>query len=364
MSTSPEIHVVRPIEASDLEGFFALAEISGPGFTSLQTDRKYLSEYIQASEESFANPDVNLAQKFLLVMEEVSSGKIIGCAAVKTKIGTQTPFVDLVMKDGRGEPVNDERQAVYLDPASTFDGATEVGSLFMHPDHRKGGLGRYLAKSRYLLIGTSPEVFSSPIIAELRGMQDVDGKSPFYTHQHRDRLQKTFEEADEFITNADTEAWKSVVPTSPIVVENLPPQVRDCIGQPHRSGVGAYHLLRKEGFVKTGVVDLFDAGPIMMSDFENISTIRESVDCRLNIKGQVQSSDTVMIGVDSLSNFRAVIGSFESESERVSVTAEAAIALNVQDGSQVKSWTAKQSFDESCSKTKRVSDSKKAEELQ
>ncbi len=339
MSSISGLYVVRAIDPSDLEGFFALAQISGPGFTSLQPNMEYLKRYIDASMESFANPDVKKSQKFLLVMEEVNTGKVVGCAAVKTKIGIERPFVDFVMKDGRGNPTKDVRNALYLDPDHAFDGATEVGSLFMHPDHRKGGLGRYLAKSRYMLIGTAPEVFSSPIIAELRGNQDASGKSPFYSSVHKARLQKTFEEADEFITHADDEGMKAVIPTAPIVIENLPPEAHKAIGQPHESGVGAYHLLMKEGFSQTEIVDLFDAGPIMSASFEDLATIRESRNVRLNIKSIPIDPKLMMVSSTKLSSFRAVIGEFECDETSVSLNVQAATALTENDGANVRYWT-------------------------
>lgn len=338
MSSDSNLYVVRAIETSDLEGFFALAEISGAGFTSLQANKEYLKDYIEASIASFANPDVEQSQKFLLVLEEVSSGMIIGCAAVKTKIGRDRPFVDFVMKDGRGYPVRDVRHAVYLDPENSFDGATEVGSLFMHPEYRKTGLGRYLAKARYLLIGTAPDVFSSPIIAELRGNQDENGKSPFYTSVHKARLQKTFEEADEFITHADDDGMKAVIPTSPIVIENLPPEARKSIGQPHQSGLGAYHLLLKEGFSSTEVVDLFDVGPIMMADFGDLATISESQRVNLNIKGGLAKPTFMMVSNIDLAGFRAIIGEFETDKKSVSLSAEAALVLKENDGCEVMAW--------------------------
>ncbi|MFC7290658.1 arginine N-succinyltransferase [Hirschia litorea] len=338
MNSGIGAYVIRPIEPSDLDGFYGLAEISGPGFTSLQTDRDYLEKYIFESVSSFAEPKSDQPQKFLLVMEEVKTGAIVGCAAVKTKIGQTRLFIDLAMKNARGQIVHDPNDAVYLDPYCAFDGATEVGSLFMHPDHRMGGLGRFLAKSRYLLISIAPDIFSSPIIAELRGCQNDEGVSDFYDSIHKQRLGKTFLEADAFITHADNTGIESTIPSGPILIDNLPKQARGAISKPHRSGVGAYHLLLREGFTHTGMVDLFDVGPIMSASVENIKTIQETITRKLCVKGTPQNVDLAIVSTTSLSGFRAIIDKVELSETGVNVSVETMQALGRPEGAMVQFW--------------------------
>ncbi len=331
-------YIIRPIEPSDLDGFYGLAEISGPGFTSLQTDRDYLEKYIFESVNSFADPQTDRPQKFLLVMEEVKTGAIVGCAAVKTKIGLSRLFIDFAMKNARGQIVHDVRDAIYLDPYCAFDGATEVGSLFMHPDHRMGGLGRFLAKSRYMLISTAPDVFSSPIIAELRGRQNDNGGSDFYDVVHKQRLGKTFMEADAFITHTDQVGIESTIPNEPILINSLPESARAAISKPHDSGVGAYHLLLKEGFTDTGMVDLFDVGPIMSASVNSIKTIQEMIQCKLDIVDTPTNSELAMISNQSLSNFRALVDMCEISSTRVSSSVQSQQALGAPVGQTVQYW--------------------------
>ncbi len=60
------------------------------------------------------------------------------------------------------------------------EGASEVGGLFLHPGERAGGLGMLLARSRYLFIARHRARFARRVLAELRGVIDEAGGSPFW----------------------------------------------------------------------------------------------------------------------------------------------------------------------------------------
>src|SRR3546814_1020913 len=63
--------------------------------------------------------------------------------------------------------------------SNDLNGASEVGGLFLHPAARAGGLGLLLARSRYLFIARHRARFGDRILAELRGVIDEAGGSPF-----------------------------------------------------------------------------------------------------------------------------------------------------------------------------------------
>ena len=75
-------------------------------------------------------------------------------------------------------------------------GWTEVGSLFLKADRRKGGAGRLLSQSRYMLIGAQPELFDDNVLAELRGVFTPDGACPFWDHVAHKFFPMEFDEAD------------------------------------------------------------------------------------------------------------------------------------------------------------------------
>src|SRR3546814_3288265 len=63
-------------------------------------------------------------------------------------------------------------RAEMLNLVTDFEGATEVGGLFLHPEKRRDGVGRLLARSRYLFIAMHRRRFGEEVMAELRGRLD------------------------------------------------------------------------------------------------------------------------------------------------------------------------------------------------
>src|SRR3546814_3733824 len=76
-----------------------------------------------------------------------------------------------------------------------LEGSSEVGGLFLHPRERAEGLGLLLARSRYLFIRQHRARFGDRILAELRGVVDEAGASPFWdgvagrSEEHTSELQ-------------------------------------------------------------------------------------------------------------------------------------------------------------------------------
>src|SRR3546814_11545417 len=79
-----------------------------------------------------------------------------------------------------------------------LEGSSEVGGLFLHPRERAEGLGLLLARSRYLFIRQHRARFGDRILAELRGVVDEAGASPFWDGVAGRFFGMTFQEADAF----------------------------------------------------------------------------------------------------------------------------------------------------------------------
>src|SRR5262249_46499385 len=140
-------------------------------------------------------------------------------------------------------------------------GWTEVGSLFLKAEKRKGGAGHLLALSRYLLIASNPQAFAENVLAELRGWFDEDGGSPFWDHVASKFFHMPFTDADQMSASTDGQFILDLAPRHPIYVELLPEQAREAVARVHREGEAARALLEREGFRACGLIDIFDAGP-------------------------------------------------------------------------------------------------------
>ncbi len=325
-----DLFYIRPIRSSDAKDLLALIKLASGGLSSLQPRLEFVKDYIQKSEASFSGrKDPNTPHKYLLALFDGDNDKLVGCAAVKTEIGVDSPFINF---DLSGEGAEQ-----YLEASSRFKGATEVGSLFLHPDYREGGLGRYLAKVRYLLIGSEPWRFGETVIAELRGICGEDG-SPLYDYLFEERLERSFLEADAEYYDRNPDALGDIVPLGKIGTADFPLDVKASLGQPHPSGVGAMRLLQGEGFIFSGTIDLFDAGPIMSVHRDTIRTIMHSQDGQLVAQDAIISSDTMLIATGKVADFRAIVCNGIASQDKVMIPQAAIDALGAAAGDEVSYW--------------------------
>ena len=166
-------YVMRPSRMDDFEALLNLAELSGPGFTSLPVDEPILRERLEKSDKAFHGRQKRLEYgKYLLMMENADTGEVVGCSAVKAGTGIDQPFfnyriITLAQASHAAGDLRFDMDALVL--TNEYVGYTEVGTLFLKSEHRGGGAGRLAAQSRYLLMAAAPDRFGPKVLAELRG---------------------------------------------------------------------------------------------------------------------------------------------------------------------------------------------------
>ncbi len=342
MSTS---YVMRPSRLDDLGALMELAELSGPGFTSLPVDEPILTERLDKSERAFHGRQKNLQYgKYLMMMEHVPTGQVVGCSAVKAGTGIDQPFfnyriITLAQASHAAGNLRFDMDALVL--TNEYVGFTEVGTLFLKPDHRGGGAGRLAAQSRYLLMAAAPERFSDKVLAELRGVVDDEGVSPFWECLGRHFFRMDFAEADRLSATTDNQFIMDLMPRYPIYVDLLPPEAREVIGRCHSDGVGAYKLLQWEGFEFDRTVDIFDGGPLVAAQRRHIRTIQESRIVTVEA-GEVEGNPDARQGLLSsnrLPDFRVTLGRFVAKGEAGLVAAPDVLdALRLKPGMPARVW--------------------------
>jgi len=292
LSTIKDTYLFRPIVSADAPALLKLVRQSSGGLSSLQPRLEFLKDYIASSEKSFSGKmSIEDPHKYLIGLFECRTDRLIGCAAVKTQIGKDSPFINFDIKgDGPDQ---------CLQASSRFAGATEVGSLFLHPDYRADGLGRYLAKVRYLLMASEPWRFGDSVIAELRGICGAD----LFEY----KLEKSFLEADAEYYDRNPDALGDIVPIGCIDTCDMPLEVKASLGQPHPSGIGAMRLLQREGFIFSGTIDLFDAGPIMSVHRDTIRTIMNAKTSKVSASPSGARGEATLIASGKVADFRAVL---------------------------------------------------------
>ena len=270
---------VRPARGTDLDALLDLARLTGGGFTNLPPDRAALAARLARSEASFA---ADLAgpvdEMYLLILEQTSTGRIGGTAALFSRVGAEWPFysykISTVSQTSRALARTFSMRLLNL--CTDHDGVSEVGGLFLHPDLRTGGLGRLVARSRYLFIAGHRARFADTVLAELRGFLTADGDSPFWDGLGRRFFGMEFRDADVFNSVHGNQFIADLMPKSPVYVSLLSEAAQAVIGRSHDRGVPAQKMLLAEGFRYDNYVDIFDGGPTMTCPTDAVRTVAAS----------------------------------------------------------------------------------------
>ena len=330
--------VVRPAGPADLDHLLELAILSGPGFTSLPEDPDQLIERLDLSRDSFAATLVPQERWYTLMLEETDTGDVDGIASVKAAVGLKRPFFAFRVANNAAQSpslnIRLEHQTLQL--VNECTGWTEVGSLFLKADRRKGGAGRLLSQSRYMLIGAEPELFAETVLAELRGVFTPDGACPFWDHVAHKFFPMPFDEADMMSGSTDKQFILDLAPRHPIYVELLPEPARAVIGKVHPQGVPAMALLESEGFRPNGLVDIFDAGPTVTCPRDHIRTVRDARCLTVAIVDEVEAELPSLVSTDAVSGFRAVRTRVGLDGDTARLTPEVADTLKVRAGDTVR----------------------------
>jgi arginine N-succinyltransferase len=321
---------VREVQMQDVPQLVELAQQAGYGLTSFPADAQRLTQRVEDSRSGVAP---------LLVLQDPAAGRIAGTAGLWTRVGCRQkvePFyayrLERQVMASRALGVRNEVEALHL--FADFDGPTEIGTLFLSPAYRRSGVGRLLSLSRFLLLAHQPERFDRQVIAELRGVVDEHGRSPFWDAVGRHFFHVDYAVADEMCTR-DKTFIAELMPRHPIYVPLLPEPVRAVIGQVHRDTLPAKRLLESEGFHFARMVDIFDAGPVLRCDRDAIRTVRDSRSLALSTSGPVPADgEPVLVSRDH--PFRVVMCPARVEPHEVVLPAEAIAALGVQRGEAVR----------------------------
>lgn len=272
---------MRPARGEDFAAIYEMAKLTGGGFTNLPADRSTLVEKLARSDASFARADDSQSgDLYMFVLEDPKEGAIRGTCQVFGQVGVVQPFYSYhlsTMTQSSPELGKTFRNQM-LSLTTDLEGASEVGGLFLHPGARAGGWGGLLARSRYLFMKLHRPRFGKVTLAELRGVMDDAGNAPFWDALAGKFFGMTFPEADRFNAVHGTKFIADLMPRTPIYVALLSDAAKAVIGQPHSSGRAALKMLEQEGFYFDRYVDIFDGGPTVTADTDDIRTIRESTE--------------------------------------------------------------------------------------
>ncbi|HEY0325510.1 MAG TPA: arginine N-succinyltransferase [Allosphingosinicella sp.] len=325
---------VRPARGEDFPAIYEMAKLTGGGFTNLPADKAALVDKLQRSQVAFLKAsDEPRDDLYMFVLEDPKQGVIRGTCQVFGMVGQRQPFYSYRVSalTQHSPELNRTFRAEMLTLCTDFEGASEVGGLFLHPGARAGGLGMLLARSRYLFMKLHRERFTERVLAELRGVIDEKGGSPFWDAIAGRFFGMTFQEADSFNGVHGTQFIADLMPKTPIYTAMLPESARQVMGVPHPSGRAAMRMLEAEGFRGDGYVDIFDGGPTMAAPIDQLRTVRESQEVTFTGTHE-EGGTTMLIATGRLTNFAAACGKVRMEGDNATLDADTAELIGIKPG--------------------------------
>lgn len=312
--------IIRPIAHSDLAALQQIAVESGPGFTSLVDDRDFLTRKIQHSIDSFqrrvSQPG---SESYLFVLEDEETSEVIGTTGIAASVGLDSPLYHY----HRSQVVHHSRELglfrrmEVLNMCNHYTGCSEICTLFLRPKFRRAHAGKLLSKVRFLFMAQNPQRFASTVIAEMRGVSDANGQSPFWNWLRDYFVDLDFATVTQMVGAGNNRFIAELMPKYPLYTHLMSEQARQVIGQVHEHTRPALHMLESEGFRHKGYVDLFDAGPTVEAELSQIHSVRDSVECRIQAvvsatpvihKNRAKNRDNLLLVANtSIPGFRATV---------------------------------------------------------
>ena len=329
---------VRAARGDDFDAIYEMATLTGGGFTNLPADRDTLVEKLARSDRSFARAsDEQAGDLYMFVLEDPKAGVIRGTCQIFGKVGVVQPFYsyNLSTLTQSSPELGKTFHNQMLSLTTDLEGCSEVGGLFLHPQVRSGGWGALIARSRYLFMKQHRSRFGDRTLAELRGVMDDAGNSPFWDGLAGRFFDMSFPEADRFNAMHGTRFIADLMPRTPIYVALLDDAAKAVIGLPHPSGMGALRMLEEEGFVFDRYIDIFDGGPTVLAPTDRIKTVRESASVTVLEIGE-GGKQSMILATGKLHDFVACRASVKHVPRKgIVIDAEAARLLGAKAGDEI-----------------------------
>lgn len=331
--------IIRPVASGDLDGLMELAKSAGVGLTSLPVNEDRLSRRISRSQLSFSGDLDRADQGYVFVLEDTDTGRVAGICALEAAVGLKEPWynyrVGTIVHASEELGVYTRHETLFL--SNDHTGYSELCTLFLHPDyrlHRNGGL---LSKSRFLFLAQFAQLFGKITVAEMRGVSDEQGRSPFWEALGRHFFSIDFAQAD-YLTGVGQKAFVAeLMPKHPVYIDFLPPEAQAVIGQTHVNTRPALAMLESEGFRYEGFVDIFDAGPTVQTYTQDIRAVKESRVLPTRLADPLpEGGEPYLVANTSLQGFRVILTQASHPEHELLLTPKQLAALNIKEGDGVR----------------------------
>ncbi len=333
--------VLRTAQPADLPQIEAIAAKSAIGITSLPSNRDRLREKISNSCYSMlADVDVPGEETYFFVLENVTTGEIVGTSGITASAGLHDRFYsyrnEIIVHASQELKVSNKIHALHL--CHDLTGYSLLTSFYIDPALAIGDLPQLLSRARLLFIGERRQRFAEKLAAENPGVCDADGNSPFWNAVGRRFFGMDYPQAEQLSGGRSKTFIAELMPQYPIYVPLLPDEAKLAIGQLHPDAELPFSILMDEGFEPDTYIDIFDGGPTVEARVDTLRTIRYQHRSRINSHVATNTTEHVSIIANTKTeHFRATLGRIRVGGAGVGLTPEVAEVLAVDDGDIVRS---------------------------
>ncbi|QYF95509.1 arginine N-succinyltransferase [Massilia sp. PAMC28688] len=335
--------VVRPVVLADIDALVALAAGSMPGVHTLPRTRDRIAASVERSIASFAaHVDIPSEESYLFVLEQQSTGSIVGTAAIFASAGSNGTYFsfrnDVIQQVSRDLNISHSVHALTL--CSELTAYSQLSGFHLQDKTNAGPEAGLLSRARLLFAVLAPHRFGDRFFVPLAGVTDKNGQSPFWEALGRKFFKMDFLDAEKVIGGARNRTLiVELMPHYPVYVPLLPGDAQAAMGQIHSDGELAFNLLTEEGFEADDYIDIFDGGPILQAHKNSLRTFTGSMPRRAELAVGAASGPhvTYAVAASNEQNFRAItVACPPAEmSDTVSLPQEALDALMVAAGDSV-----------------------------
>lgn len=329
--------LVRAARMDDLPALLRLALEAGSGLTSLPASEEQLERRLQTVTGSFAG-DLSIADADYLFVLEDDQGQVIGTSGVLAAAGLREPWYSY----RRGLTVTASRElGVYRQQSTLFltndlTGASALCSLFLSLPHRHSLYGRLLSRARFIHMAEFATDFAPRVIAEMRGLSDSLGQSPFWDSLGRHFFRMDFARADYLTATGNKSFIAEMMPRFPLYCCFLSEEAQAAMGGVHPDSEPALVMLLEEGLQDQGYIDIFDGGITIEAPFGQIRSIRDSETLRLAVGIPGEQAQRYLIHNRERADCRMTAAPGRVADGSLVVTSETAECLQLSAGSHVR----------------------------
>lgn len=331
---------LRPVQLADLPQLQQLARDSLVGVTSLPDDTRRLEEKILDSCASFAaDAQGPGAENYFFVLQDLASGRLVGCSEILSSTGCTEPFYSLRNRPFSSESreLNIQHGVPALSLCQDLNGQTLLRGFHIDAERVRTPESELLSRARLLFIAAHPQRFAESVITEIVGFSSEDGQSPFWDAIGQHFFDLPYAEAERLCGLQSRTFLAELMPQYPIYVPMLPPAAQACIGRVHPDGQEAFDILEREGFETNSYVDIFDGGPTLHARIANIRSITQSRTTTARQSTQLDARGLYLVSNERLGSYRAIVAELDVDADGpVALSPAMLAALEIQDGARIR----------------------------